>query len=110
MKKTIYFLIPVLFYDPSGFSQTSCHSVIGIRFGTGYSDLFSVSYKEFLAAVPGLEGFAGGGLTLTNSFSNHDGYSGFGLGLFRLLTITALTFTFLILGIQPVSRIMKRKA
>jgi hypothetical protein len=128
MKKTIYFLIPALFYGLSGFCQTNYHSAIGIRIGTGYSDLFSASFKTFLSdgpgaielnlgvkpatdyrtgccvidyndntimsfsasyqyhvpitAVPGLQWFVGGGFTLTNTFSDHDGYSGFGLGLF----------------------------
>ena len=111
------------------FAQTtSYHSAIGLRIGTGYSDLFSASYKVFLSdgpgalelnlgvkppysysgygypysnaditmmsfsasyqyhipipAVPGLQWFVGGGLTLTNTFSDLDGYSGIGFGLF----------------------------
>jgi hypothetical protein len=37
----------------SSFSQTTYHSAIGLRIGTGYSDLFSASYKVFLANGPG---------------------------------------------------------
>jgi len=112
------------------FSQTTYHSAIGLRIGTGYSDLFSASYKLFLSdgpgalelnlgvkppyayagypgyptyansnitmmsfsasyqyhfpiqALAGLQWFIGGGLTLTNTFSDVTGYSGIGLGLF----------------------------
>jgi hypothetical protein len=113
------------------FSQsTTYHSAIGLRIGTGYSDLFSASYKIFLSespgalefnlgvkppysyagypgnpsysnsditlmsfsgsyqyhipipALPGLQWFIGGGFTLTNTFSDLDGYNGLGLGLF----------------------------
>jgi hypothetical protein len=115
----------------TAFSQTTYQSAIGLRIGTGYSDLFSASFKTFLAdgpgalelnlgvkpsytynygypgspsyynsditimsfsasyqyhvpirALDGLQWFVGGGLTLTNTFSDMDGYSGFGLGIF----------------------------
>jgi hypothetical protein len=35
------------------FSQTTYHSAIGLRIGTGYDDLFSASYKTFLSDGPG---------------------------------------------------------
>jgi hypothetical protein len=128
MKKTYFLVCLVFFYGSRGFTQTSYHSAIGIRIGTGYSDLFSASFKTFLSngpgaielnlgvkpatnyktvccvvdyndnsmmsfsasyqyhvpipAVPGLQWFVGGGFTLTNTFSDYDGYSGIGLGLF----------------------------
>jgi hypothetical protein len=115
----------------SAFTQTTYQSAIGLRIGTGYSDLFSASFKTFLSGGPGalelnlgvkpsytytygnpgnpsyynsditmmsfsasyqyhvpitaldgLQWFVGGGLTLTNTFSDQDGYNGIGLGIF----------------------------
>jgi hypothetical protein len=129
MKKSIVLVsFFFLFSLTSSAQTTSYHSAIGLRIGTGYSDLFSASYKVFLSdgpgalelnlgvkppyansvygypynneditimsfsasyqyhfpiqAVPGLQWFIGGGLTLTNTFTNLEGYSGIGLGLF----------------------------
>ncbi len=129
MKKSLVLVNIFSFGLLSAFAQTtSYHSAIGLRIGTGYSDLFSASYKVFLSdgpgalefnlgvkppysysgygypysnaditmmsfsasyqyhipiqAVPGLQWFVGGGFTLTNTFSDLDGYSGIGLGLF----------------------------
>jgi hypothetical protein len=129
MKKSI---VLIVFFSlsllTSSAQSTGYHSAIGLRIGTGYSDLFSASYKVFLSdgpgalelnlgvkppytssvygypydnenitmmsfsgsyqyhfpiqAVPGLQWFIGGGLTLTNTFTNLDGYSGVGLGIF----------------------------
>jgi hypothetical protein len=109
-------------------AQTTYHSAIGLRIGTGYYDLFSASYKTFLSespgaielnfgvkpatnyrtgccvlddngntmisfsasyqyhvpisSVPGLQWFIGGGLALTNTFSDNSIYRGIGFGLF----------------------------
>jgi hypothetical protein len=131
MKKSIILVTACFFYWSSAFSQsTTYHSAIGLRIGTGYNDLFSASYKIFLAespgalefnlgvkppytyagypgnpsytnsditmmsfsasyqyhipipAVPGLQWFIGGGFTLSNTFSDLEGYNGLGLGLF----------------------------
>ena|SRR5450631_397064 len=45
---------------------------------------FSASYQYHvpIQAVPGLQWFVGGGFSLTNTFSDLDGYSGVGFGLF----------------------------
>lgn len=45
---------------------------------------FSASYQYHvpIAAVPGLQWFVGGGITLTNTFSENSNYSGIGLGIF----------------------------
>jgi hypothetical protein len=45
---------------------------------------FSASYQYHvpIPALPGLQWFVGGGLTLSNTFSDLDGYNGLGLGLF----------------------------
>jgi|SRR5450432_611283 hypothetical protein len=129
MKKT--YILPglAIFCFSAAFSQTTTYqSAIGLRIGTGYSDLFSASYKTFLAngpgaielnlgvkpatdyrtgccvlenssntimsfsasyqyhvpipALPGLQWFVGGGLTLTNTFSNDSDYRGIGFALF----------------------------
>lgn len=54
MKKTLIILSLALFCTPFAFSQvTTYHSAIGLRIGTGYSDLFSASYKVFLTGGPG---------------------------------------------------------
>jgi hypothetical protein len=131
MKKSIILLCAGFFCLSIAFSQsTTYHSAIGLRIGTGYSDLFSASYKIFLSqgpgalefnlgvkppysyagypgypsysnsditimsfsasyqyhipipAVPGLRWFVGGGFTLSNTFSDLEGYNGLGLGLF----------------------------
>ena len=128
MKKTLFLLsLGVFRYAIACCQTTTYQSAIGLRLGTGYSDLISVSYKTFLSegpgalelnlgvkpnasinyysgasnpyytmmsfsasyqyhvpvsALPGLQWFIGGGFTLTNTFSDYDGYSGFGFGLF----------------------------
>jgi hypothetical protein len=131
MKKPLIILSLVMICLSSAFAQTNqsaYHTAVGIRLGTGYSDLISLSLKTFLSdgpgalefnlgvkpatdyrtgccvldnsdvttmsfsasyqyhvhiqAVPGLQWFVGGGFTLTNTFSNNDGYAGVGLGLF----------------------------
>src|SRR5664279_4765090 len=132
MKKSVILLWFPLFCFLTAFTQTnsSYHSAIGLRIGTGYDDLFSASYKIFLSdgpgalelnlgvkppytytgypgnpsysnsditmmsfsasyqyhvpipALPGLQWFVGGGFSLTNTFSDVNGYSGVGFGLF----------------------------
>src|ERR1700681_4392614 len=128
MKRTLILLSLVLCCFSASFSQTTYHSAIGLRLGTGYYDLFSASYKTFLSdgpgaielnfgvkpannyrtgccviddnghtiislsasyqyhvpipALPGLQWFIGGGLTLTNTFSDNSSYRGIGFGLF----------------------------
>jgi hypothetical protein len=131
MKRTLLLFCLVTTGFTAVLSQTTYHSAIGLRIGTGYSDLFSASYKIFvadgpgalelnlgvkpsynsvysypgnssyystsvtmmsfsasyqyhvpIAALPGLQWFVGGGFTLTNTFSDYDGYSGIGFGLF----------------------------
>jgi hypothetical protein len=131
MKKSLILLSLTVFYFSVTFSQATYHSGIGLRIGTGYSDLFSASYKVFLsegpgaielnlgvkppyaynygypgnsgyyntditmmsfsasyqyhfpiAALEGLQWFVGGGVTLTNTFADADGYSGIGFGIF----------------------------
>jgi hypothetical protein len=132
MKKSVILFCASLFCFLTSFSQNNStyHSAIGLRIGTGYDDLFSASYKVFLsggpgalelnlgvkppysydsypgnpsysssnitmmsfsasyqyhvpiAAVNGLQWFVGGGFSLTNTFSDLDGYNGIGFGLF----------------------------
>jgi hypothetical protein len=128
MKKTLIILGLALFCFSVSFSQTTYHSAIGLRIGTGYADLFSASYKTFLTngpgaielnlgvkpannyrtgccvldnhsntimsfsasyqyhipivALPGLQWFVGGGLTLTNTFSGDSDFRGIGFALF----------------------------
>jgi len=133
MKKQLIILSLAMVCLLSAFSQTNnqtnYQSAIGLRIGTGYSDLISASYKTFLShgpaaleldlgvkpaysyypgglgttyntnitimsfsasyqyhipieAVPGLQWFVGGGILLTNSFSENTDYSGIGFGLF----------------------------
>ncbi|MBS1598049.1 MAG: hypothetical protein JST75_07470 [Bacteroidetes bacterium] len=60
MKKLICIVIVVLGISSAGFSQhksinqgNTYTSAIGIRLGTGYYDLFSASFKTFLAESPG---------------------------------------------------------
>jgi hypothetical protein len=53
MKKTFPVLCFFICCFTRSFSQTTYHSAIGLRIGTGYSDLFSASYKVFLANGPG---------------------------------------------------------
>jgi hypothetical protein len=45
---------------------------------------FSAAYQHHfpIKPVPGLQWYVGGGLTAYNSFSDHDEYRGFGLGIF----------------------------
>ena len=124
IKRTVALLLPALFYFSALSAQTTYHSAIGLRIGTGYYDLFSASYKTFLsesasalelnfgvkpsaaccasdqgnntiisfsasyqyhvpvASLPGLQWFIGGGIALTNTFSDNSSYRGIGLGLF----------------------------
>ena len=54
MNRALFTFCLVLCIISTCFSQTTTyHSAIGIRFGTGYADLFSASYKTFLAGGPG---------------------------------------------------------
>jgi len=53
MKKKILLFCLVSICFMAAHSQTTYHSAIGIRIGTGYSDLFSASYKVFLSGGPG---------------------------------------------------------
>jgi hypothetical protein len=131
MKKLLIILSLVLncvSYSIAQTSQTTYHTAVGLRLGTGYSDLISLSLKTFpsggpgalefnlgvkpatnyyngccaldnstvttmsfsasyqyhvpISSVPGLQWFVGGGFTLTNTFSDDNGYAGIGLGLF----------------------------
>jgi hypothetical protein len=131
MQKTLVLLSLAVFYFTAAFSQSTYQSAIGLRIGTGYSDLFSASYKAFLfegpgalelnlgvkpgytynygypggsayynsdittmsfsasyqhhfpiKALDGLQWFVGGGFTITNTFTDLDGYSGIGFALF----------------------------
>ena len=52
MKKALLFALLLSCFS-GVFSQTTYHSAIGIRLGTGYADLISASYKTFLAEGPG---------------------------------------------------------
>jgi hypothetical protein len=79
MKKLICIAIVSLGIVSVGFSQYSgsnqnsnYQSSIGVRFGTGYYDVFSASYKTFLAATPGA-------LELNLGFrpDSYDGYDAF---------------------------------
>ena len=128
MKRTGFLLMVALYYYSVSTAQTTYHSAIGLRIGTGYYDLFSASYKTFLSesasaielnfgvkpaystgtgcclpddnsntmisfsasyqyhvpipALPGLQWFIGGGLALTNTFSDNSSFRGIGFGLF----------------------------
>lgn len=53
MKKTLSVTCFLAICYSAAFSQTTYHSAIGLRFGTGYSDLISASYKVFLSDGPG---------------------------------------------------------
>lgn len=128
MKRTVLLSGLALVYFSALSAQTTYHSAIGLRIGTGYYDLFSASYKTFLSesgsaielnfgvkpttnyrtgccvlndngntmisfsasyqyhvpitSLPGLQWFIGGGVVLTNTFSDNSGYRGIGFGLF----------------------------
>lgn len=49
MKRTVVLVSVALFCFSSLSAQTTYHSAIGLRIGTGYYDLFSASYKTFLS-------------------------------------------------------------
>ena len=49
MKRTVVLLSLALCYFSASTAQTTYHSAIGLRIGTGYYDLFSVSYKTFIS-------------------------------------------------------------
>ncbi len=53
MKKPLIILSMAFFFYSATFSQTTYHTAVGIRLGTGYSDLISVSLKTFLSDGPG---------------------------------------------------------
>jgi hypothetical protein len=128
MNRTVILFGLAFFYFSDLSAQTTYHSAIGLRLGTGYYDLISVSYKTFLSespgaielnfgvkpagnnrtgccvpddnsntmisfsasyqyhvpitSLPGFQWFIGGGLTLTNTFSDNSAYRGIGFGLF----------------------------
>jgi len=128
MNRTVILLGLALCYFSDSSAQTTYHSAIGLRLGTGYYDLISASYKTFLSVspsaielnfgvkpstsyrtgccvlddnsntmisfsasyqyhvpitdLPGLQWFIGGGLTLTNTFSDNSYYRGIGFGIF----------------------------
>lgn len=100
-------------------AQSSYQNGIGIRFGSGYFDQTSVSFKTFISNqgalefnggirgykagpykwtnvslsgtyqhhfnipnVPGFKWFVGGGLAISNSFSNYDDRTGLGVGIY----------------------------
>jgi hypothetical protein len=49
MKRTVVLLSLALCYFSDSTAQTTYHSAIGLRIGTGYYDLFSASYKTFIS-------------------------------------------------------------
>jgi hypothetical protein len=49
MKRTVLLLCLALCYFTVSTAQTTYHSAIGLRIGTGYYDLFSASYKTFIS-------------------------------------------------------------
>jgi hypothetical protein len=49
MKRTVVLLSLALCYFSVSTAQTTYHSAIGLRIGTGYYDLFSASYKTFIS-------------------------------------------------------------
>jgi len=49
MKRTVLLLCLALCYSSASTAQTTYHSAIGLRIGTGYYDLFSASYKTFIS-------------------------------------------------------------
>ncbi len=53
MNKPLIILSMVFFCFGAAFSQTTYHTAVGLRLGTGYSDLISVSLKTFLSDGPG---------------------------------------------------------
>ncbi len=53
MKKQLIILSMLFFCLNAAFSQTTYHTAVGLRLGTGYSDLISVSLKTFLSNGPG---------------------------------------------------------
>ena len=46
-------LLVAICFTGAHFTNYHYHSAIGLRIGTGYSDLFSASYKVFLSDGPG---------------------------------------------------------
>lgn len=52
-KRMVLLMNLALVYFSQSFAQTTYHSAIGLRIGTGYYDLFSASYKTFLSDGPG---------------------------------------------------------
>ncbi len=59
MKRTVVLLNLAPCYFSASTAQTTYHSAIGLRIGTGYYDLFSASYQYHvpIAALPGLQWF-----------------------------------------------------
>jgi hypothetical protein len=53
MKKPLIILSMAFFCCITSFSQTTYHTAVGLRLGTGYSDLISASLKTFLSDGPG---------------------------------------------------------
>jgi hypothetical protein len=55
MKKALILVSLSVCCVASSFSQTNYHSAIGLRIGTGYSDLISASFKTFISGPGALE-------------------------------------------------------
>jgi hypothetical protein len=53
MKRPLIILSMAIIYFNPVFSQTTYHTAIGLRLGTGYSDLLSLSLKTFISDGPG---------------------------------------------------------
>jgi hypothetical protein len=64
MKRTVVLLNLAFCYFSASTAQTTYHSAVGLRIGTGCYDLFSASYQYHvpITALPGLQWFMGGGL------------------------------------------------
>ena len=53
MKRPLIILsLAIIYFNPAS-SQTTYHTAIGLRLGTGYSDLLSLSLKTFISDGPG---------------------------------------------------------
>lgn len=53
MKRPLIILSMAIIYFNTASSQTTYHTAIGVRLGTGYSDLLSLSLKTFISDGPG---------------------------------------------------------
>jgi hypothetical protein len=86
MKKTLVMVSLALITFSFAFSQTTYQSAIGLRIGTGYSDLISASYKTFLSGSPGA-------LELNLGVKPAYNYYPGGLGYYDYANITIMSFS-----------------